>query len=43
MTHTLLFEEKLQNNCKEERRHVPKSSIVQEEKNTISLIKRQQM
>jgi hypothetical protein len=42
MTHTLVFEEKLQNNCKEER-HVPKSSLVQEEKNTISLIKQQQM
>jgi hypothetical protein len=37
MTHTLVFEEKLQNNCKEERRHVSKSSIVQEEKNTRSL------
>jgi hypothetical protein len=38
MTLTSVFEKKLQNNCKEERRHVPKTSIVQEENNTKSLI-----
>jgi hypothetical protein len=39
MTHTLIFEEKLQNYCKEKIRHVPKSCIVQEKMNIKSFDK----
>jgi hypothetical protein len=39
ITHTSIFEEMLENNCKEKIRHEPKGSIMQEEMNIRRLIK----